>query len=67
MDTSKSKMATIVKPAEQNLISLVQWEYLCQDSYLDTSNSKICPLVMILSIVVEYLFQYNFCTSEETH
>ena len=29
---------------------------MCQDGRLDTSNTKICPLVMILSTVVDYFF-----------
>ena len=50
----KSNMAAIVTFAKPNLLSLVWWDYLCQEGHLDTLNIKICPLVMISSIVVDW-------------
>ena len=48
MDIWISKRAITVKPIKPNLLSFVWQEYLCQEGQLDNSNTKICPLVMIL-------------------
>ena len=56
-------MAT-VELAKPNLISLARWKYPCHDGYLNTSNTKICLIVMILSIVVEHLFSFLLATRE---
>ena len=53
MDIWKYKMADTDKAAKPSLLSLAWLEHLCQDSHLDTSNTQICPLVIILSTVVE--------------
>ena len=57
-------MATKGKPSKSNLSNLAQLECSCQDGCLDPSDTRIYPLVMILSIDVKYFFSYIFGNQE---
>ena len=52
-------MGVLGKSAKPNLLSLALWEYSCEDSHLDTSNTKVCLQVMVISIVQDiFLVQF---------
>ena len=52
-------MGVLGKSAKPNLLSLALWEYSCEDSHLDTSNTKVCLYVMVTSIVQDiFLVQF---------
>ena len=53
-------MAALGKSAKSNLLSFAFWDYSCENGHLDTSNTKVCVLVMILSTVQDNSFSSFF-------
>ena len=53
-------MAALGKSAKSNLFFFAFWDYSCENDHLDTSNTKVCVLVMTLSTVQDNSFSSFF-------